>query len=66
MRLEGKVALITGAGAGIGAATAELFAKEGARVVVADRDYVGACTVAKAIGEQAFAVEADVTRSEQV
>ncbi|WP_446929802.1 SDR family oxidoreductase, partial [Ralstonia sp. VS2407] len=42
------------------------FAKEGARVVVADRDYVGACTVAKAIGEQAFAVEADVTRSEQV
>jgi NAD(P)-dependent dehydrogenase (short-subunit alcohol dehydrogenase family) len=36
MRLENKVAVITGAGSGIGRASAKLFAKEGARVVVAD------------------------------
>ena len=37
-RLEGKVALITGAGSGMGRAAAELFAAEGARVVVSDVD----------------------------
>lgn len=44
-RLEGKVAIVTGAGAGIGRATAELYAQEGARVVIADiRDDVGQAT----------------------
>ena len=38
MRLQGKVAFITGAGAGIGRATAVLFAREGAKVVVAEID----------------------------
>lgn len=38
MRLRGKTALITGAGAGIGRETALLFAREGVRVVVAERD----------------------------
>src|SRR4029078_10872287 len=40
-KLEGKIALITGAAAGIGRATTELFASEGARVIATDRDVKG-------------------------
>jgi NAD(P)-dependent dehydrogenase (short-subunit alcohol dehydrogenase family) len=64
-RLDGKVALVTGAGSGIGWATAKLFAAEGARVVCADVS--GAESgVAKAIGDSAVAVRADVTNAGDV
>ncbi len=66
MQLEGRTALITGAGAGIGEATARLFAQEGAQVVVADRDGARARLVAGAIGPQALAVAGDVSRSADV
>jgi 3-oxoacyl-[acyl-carrier protein] reductase len=64
-RLTDKVALITGSGSGIGRATAILFAREGARVVVADRDPKGGHETVEAIraaGGQASFVQADVSR----
>ncbi|HZN42842.1 MAG TPA: SDR family NAD(P)-dependent oxidoreductase, partial [Actinomycetota bacterium] len=68
MRLEGKVAVITGGGTGIGAATARRFAEEGARVVVAELNEVnGAATaeeLAKEFGTEARFVHTDVRRKE--
>ena len=64
-RLDGKVALITGAGSGMGRAAAELFANEGARVVVTDVvDASGNATVdaIRAAGGQAAYVRADVSQ----
>ena len=66
MRLNGRVAVITGGGSGIGAATAIAMAREGARVVVADIDEGGAKAVVEQIekaGGQALAVRADVTKA---
>ncbi|MDQ1455178.1 MAG: hypothetical protein QOH28_798 [Actinomycetota bacterium] len=63
-RLEGKVALITGAGSGMGRAAAELFAREGARVVITDVvDDAGKAAVAgvRAAGGDATYVRADVS-----
>jgi 3-oxoacyl-[acyl-carrier protein] reductase len=64
MRFEGKVALITGGGRGIGAATAQLFAREGARVAVSDLDEGPAKEVAGPIG--GLAIACDVSNRAQV
>jgi len=69
MRLADKVAIITGGGSGIGAATCKLFAKEGAKVVVADMDETAAKRVALDIekeGGQAISSQVDVARKEEV
>ncbi len=69
LRLEDKVCLFTGAGSGIGRATALLFAKEGARVAAADIDGNRAEAVAeaaRALGGEALGLQVDVSRSAQV
>jgi NAD(P)-dependent dehydrogenase (short-subunit alcohol dehydrogenase family) len=68
-RLVGKVALVTGAGSGIGRASACAFAMEGARVVVADVDADGGEETVRQIegaGGEAIFVRADVTRAADV
>src|SRR5437667_2211891 len=69
MRLKDRVAVITGSGAGIGRASAKVFAQEGARVVVADINLAGALETVKQIeagGGTALAAETDVSRPESV
>ena len=66
MRLEGKAALVTGGGSGIGRATALLFAREGARVVVSDLREADALETADAVrsaGGQAAIAVGDVSKS---
>ncbi len=69
MRLHNKSALITGAGSGIGRAIAQEFAREGARVAIADIDLSAATQAAGEIqstGGIAIAIEMDVTNETQV
>src|SRR5881227_1755236 len=63
MRLQGKVALITGAARGFGAGIAEVFAREGARLVLTDIDGEGVKTLAKQLSNHAIALSADVTNA---
>jgi len=68
-KLEGKVAIVTGAASGIGRASALLFAEEGARVVVADWDAAKGEEVAREVkgkGGEAKFVKVDVSRAEDV
>ncbi len=65
-RLEGRSAVVTGAARGIGRATAEVYAREGARVLVVDRDAEAAATAAGEIGKGSVACTADVTKREDV
>ena len=65
MRLDGKACIVTGAGSGIGRATALLFAREGGRVVVADIDEAAASLVAGEIGGRAVAHRVDVADEQQ-
>ena len=69
MRLKNKVAIVTGAADGIGAATAALFAEEGARVVIGDTDDAGGRDAADRIGAaggEALFVRADIAREADV
>ncbi|MFC1999688.1 SDR family NAD(P)-dependent oxidoreductase [Chloroflexota bacterium] len=68
-RLDGKVALITGAGSGIGRASALLFAEEGAKVAVVDYVPAGGhetVSMVRDVGGEAFFVDADVSKTGDV
>ncbi|MGE7998919.1 SDR family oxidoreductase [Lysinibacillus sp. NPDC093190] len=69
MRLEGKVAIVTGAASGMGKAIAEGYAKEGAKVVVSDLNLEGAHAVVEGIeatGGTAIAVQTNVASTEDL
>lgn len=64
--LDGKVALVTGAGSGIGKATAVRFAREGAKVVVADLDVEDSVREIQSAGGDGMFVRCDVSKPEDV
>lgn len=66
MRLQGQVAIVTGAASGFGAEIARQYAREGAKVAVADINEAGAQQVAAEIGAAAIAVKCDVTRRDDI
>ncbi|MGH7210424.1 MAG: L-iditol 2-dehydrogenase [Acetobacteraceae bacterium] len=66
MRLDGKVALITGGARGIGLAIARRYASEGARVIIADLSQDAAQQAAGEVGQGAAALAVDVTRQDSI
>jgi meso-butanediol dehydrogenase/(S,S)-butanediol dehydrogenase/diacetyl reductase len=69
MRLAGKVAIVTGSGSGIGKAIAEIFAKEGAKVAIVERDEASGRQTAETIhaqGGEAIFIKADVSKKDDV
>jgi NAD(P)-dependent dehydrogenase (short-subunit alcohol dehydrogenase family) len=66
MTLQNKVALITGGGKGIGFATAKIFIREGAKVIIADRDKNAGEVAASELGPQSVFVQTDVSKSSEV
>lgn len=64
MKLEGKVAFITGGGGGIGGGMAQAFAEKGMKLVLADIDLLHAQAQARAFGDTAIAVQLEVTSLE--
>jgi 3-oxoacyl-[acyl-carrier protein] reductase len=65
-QLEGKIAIVTGGAGGFGEGIARLFAREGARVLIADIDYAGAQRVAAGLGDKAKAQHCDVANGDDV
>ncbi len=66
MRLQGKIALVTGAASGFGTGIARTFAREGAKIVLMDLNGDGAKSVAASIGNAATAVQGDVTSAQDI
>jgi 3-oxoacyl-[acyl-carrier protein] reductase len=66
MRLDGKTALVTGAGSGIGKCIAETYAREGARVALADLNGEAAKSAARSIGNNAIALRVDVSKKADI
>jgi 3-oxoacyl-[acyl-carrier protein] reductase len=65
-RLSNKIAIVTGAGSGFGAAIARAYIQENAKVILADVNLEAARGIAAELGENASAVACDVTRFDQV
>jgi 3-oxoacyl-[acyl-carrier protein] reductase len=65
MRLDGKTALVTGAGSGIGKCIAETYAREGAWVAVVDLNLDAAKDAARGIGNNAIALRCDVSKKDE-
>ena len=66
MKLNNKVAVITGGGSGIGEAISKAYAKEGATVIIADRDASAASKVSNEIGGATSSIEVDISRRSKV